>query len=77
MYRVGKEQTIDAELCSDGARLLCSESSERRSLWELIFVCQFQTPRMSAVEVSGEGRSQKHEHTCKHSQVEASRVRDG
>lgn len=74
---MGKEQATDAELCRDRTRFLCSESDERLSLWELIFVCQFQTPRMSAMEVSGEGRSQKHEHTCKHSQVEASRVRDG
>lgn len=74
---MGKEQATDAELCSDGTRFSCSESGERLSLWELMFVCQFQTPRMSAMEVSGEGRSQKHEHTCKHSQVEASRVRDG
>lgn len=70
-----KEQASDAELCSDGARFLCSESGQRLSLWRLIFV--FQTPRMSAMGVSGEGRSQKHEHMCKHSQVEASRVRDG
>ena len=68
-----KEQASDA----DGARFLCSESGQRLSLWRLIFVCQFQTRRMSAMEVSGEGRSQKHEHTYKHSQVEASRVRDG
>lgn len=39
MYRVGKEQATDAELCSDGARFLCSESSQRLSLWWLIFVC--------------------------------------
>lgn len=77
MYHVDKEQASDAELCSDEARFLCSESSQRLSLWWLIFVCQFQTPTMSAMGVSGEGRSQKHEHMCKHSQVEAGRVRDG